>query len=228
MTAASAPDFKLAVKRYVDYLRTQINKNNIKVELNKNVTAADVLNREPDAVILAAGSDPIIPKIPGAEKLETYEANALLRAGTCVGEKVVVLGGGLVGSEAALQLSNCGKDVTIVEMMDDILLTVKHSLNNDQALRRLIDESDVKIRTGTRLVEAADGGVIVEKDGTKETIPCDTLVYAVGYASNRNLENELHGKIEKVVTIGDNVKPAKVIDAVHQGYHTARLLEYLD
>lgn len=121
-----------------------------------------------------------------------------------------------------------GKDVTIVEILDDVLLTVKHALNNDQALRRLIAESKVKILTGTRMIQGQEGGVIIEKDGKKETIPCDTFVIAVGYISNQNMEEQLQGKIDQVFTIGDNVKPAKIIDAVHQGYHTVRLLEQLD
>ncbi|MGI6175716.1 MAG: FAD-dependent oxidoreductase [Christensenellales bacterium] len=228
LVAAAAPDFKLSVKRYVDYLRTQVNKLNIKVLLDKEASTEDILARKPDTVILAAGSHPIIPKIDGIDKLCVLEATAMLKEGTCAGEKVVVLGGGLVGCEAALQLYNCGKDVTIVELLDDILLTVKHSLNNDQALRKMIADSNIKVLTKTCLVQGTDDGVIIEKDGKQETIPCDTLVAAVGYVSNRDMEEQLQGKIDQVITIGDNLKPAKVIDAVSQGYHTARLLEQLD
>ncbi len=227
LVAAAAPDFKLAVKRYVDYLRAQVNKHSIKLVLNKEATVEDILARKPDTVILAAGSNPVIPRIPGMDKLQVLEATAMLKEGTCSGEKVVVLGGGLVGCEAALQLHNCRKDVTIVEMLDDILLTVKHSLNNDQAIRDMIANSKIKALTGTRLIQCVEGGVIIEKDGKQETIPCDTLIVAVGYVSNRHMEEKLRGKIYQVLTIGDNQKPAKVIDAVSQGYHTARLLEQL-
>ena len=137
------------------------------------------------------------------------------------------LGGGLVGCEAAVHLDSKGKEVTVVELLEDILLTAKHSLNNDQALRKLIAESKVKLLTGTRLIQGEEGAVTIEKDGKKETIPCDTLVLALGYVSNKNMEEQLEGKIDRVITIGDNVKPGKIIDAVHQGYHTARLLEQL-
>ena len=226
--AAGAPDFKVPVKRYVEYLRRQISKNDIKVKLNKEATVEDIIKRKPDTVILAAGSNPIIPEIEGLDKLHVVESTAMLKAGTCTGDKVVVLGGGLVGCEAALHLDGQGKEVTIVEELDDILLTVKHALNNDQALRKLIAESNIKILTATRMVKGQEGEVTVEKGGEKQTIPCDTLVIAVGYVSNRNMEEQLRGKIKQVITIGDNVKPGKIIDAVHQGYHTARLLEQLD
>ena len=71
------------------------------------------------------------------------ESTAMLKAGTCTGDKVVVLGVALL-DEAALHLDGQGKEVTIVEELDDILLTVKHALNNDQALRKLIAESNIK------------------------------------------------------------------------------------
>lgn len=227
LIAAGAPDFKVPVKRYVEYLRRQISKNKIDVHLNKKATVEDIIDRKPDTVILAAGSNPLVPKFEGFDKLNIVEATEMLKAGTCTGNKLVVLGGGLVGCEAAVHLDSKGKEVTVVELLEDILLTAKHSLNNDQALRKLIAESKVKLLTGTRLIQGEEGAVTIEKDGKKETVPCDTLVLALGYVSNKNMEEQLEGKIDRVITIGDNVKPGKIIDAVHQGYHTARLLEQL-
>ncbi len=228
LEAAAAPDFKFAVKRYVTYLKTQVYKRGVKVQMQKEATVEDILIRKPDAVILAAGSNPIVPKIDGLDKLNVIEATSLLKSNKYEGEKIVVLGGGLVGCEAALQLSNRGKDVTIVEMMDDILMTVKHSLNNDMAIRTMLKESDIEVLTGTKMVQGVENGVLVEKDGESKTISCDTLVTAVGYASNQDMEEALIGKLDYVVTIGDNVTPSKVIDAVSTGFHTARLLEFLD
>jgi 2-enoate reductase len=228
LIAAAAPDFKFSVKRFVEYLKVQVYKHDIKVCLEKTADAQTILLRNPDAVILAAGSNPVIPHIEGMENMNVLEANAMLKAGFCPGEKIVVLGGGLVGCESALHLARQGKDVTIVELLDDILLTVDHCLNNDMAIRALVAESGIKLVTGARLMKAEKNGVIVKKGETNMTIPCDTLVAAVGYRSNRDLENELIGKIDKVFTIGDNVKPAKIIDAVSQAYHTIRLLEDLD
>lgn len=228
LISAAAPEFKSAVKRFVEYLRIQIYKHNVRVCLEKEATAEDILNRSPDAVILAAGSNPIIPNIEGLDSLNVVEANAMLKEGTCTGEKVVVLGGGLVGCESALHLAGGGKDVTIVELLDDILMTVDHSLNNDMAIRRMIAESSIHIVTGSRMIKADQDGVLVEKNGKNTFISCDALVAAVGYRSSREMEDQLVGKIDMVFTIGDNVKPAKIIDAVAQGFHTIRLLEYLD
>lgn len=228
LLAAGAPDFKLPVKRYVHYMENQIAKMNIKVCLGKEADTESILSRKPDAVILAAGSSPIIPDIEGMEQLHVVEAGNMLKAGDCTGSRIVVLGGGLVGCEAALHLDRKGKDVTIVEMLDDVLMTVQHSLNNDLAIRRMLKESNIHMVMGSKMTKASSDSITVEKDGKETLIPCDTLVAAVGYRSSRKLENELQGRIGQVITIGDNVKPAKIIDAVAQGFHTARLLEYLD
>lgn len=228
LRAAAVPDFKLPVKRYLTYLKTQVYKHNIPVVLNKTATAEEILARKPDAVILAAGSEPIVPKIEGAENIRVLESTAMLKKDDCPGAKVTVLGGGLVGCEAALHLERRGKEVTIVEMAEDVLTTADHCMNNDMALRKMLRESSICILTGTRLVKAEAGGVVVEKDGKRETVPCDTLVISVGYRPDRSLEDALLGKIEKVFTIGSNVKTRKILDATREGYHTIRLLEQLE
>lgn len=227
LVAAGVPKFKEAVAKYVEYLRTQLYKRNVKVRLNKTATTEEILKKNPDAVIIAGGAKPIIPQIPGREKMHVVEATQMLLQGDCPGEKIVVLGGGLVGCEAALHLENLGKKVTIVEKLDDILQTVKHATNNDQALRHLLSESNITIHTGALLSAIDTGKVTIEKDGQKTDLPCDTLIIAIGYHADKSLAQSLKGKTDKVFTIGDNLRPAKVIDAVHEGFHTARLLEEL-
>jgi len=228
LNAAGAPEFKLPVARYVKYLNRQVEKSNVQVSLNKEATAENILAENPDVVIIAGGSHPIIPKLEGAGAIPCFEATKLLLDGDCPGDTVVVLGGGLVGCETALHLERCGKKVTIVEMLSDVLLTVDHARNNDLALRALLDASKIDFRFNSKLTKVDASGVTVEKDGVEEHIPADALIYAIGYRSEQNLENALLGKVKKVFTIGDNVVPAKIIDAVHQGYHTIRLIEELE
>ena len=227
LLAAGAPEFKESVAKYVEYLKIQLYKSNVTVRLNKEATPDEILTAYPDAVIIAGGAKPIIPNIPGMEKGRVLEATRMLIDGNCPGEKVVVLGGGLVGCETALHLDRLGKQVTIVEMLEQLLLTANHATNNDLAIKKLLEESNVQVMTGTTLTAIDSDKVTVSKNGQVTTLPCDTVVLAVGYKAQQDLEKALAGKIPKVITIGDNVTPAKVIDAVHQGYHTARLLEDL-
>ena len=109
-----------------------------------------------------------------------------------------------------------------------MLVTVKHAKNNYLAIRKLLSDSNIKIMTSSAVVSADTGKVTVETKGKQKDIPCDTLIVSVGYYCDKCLEKALTGTIKKVYSIGDYVVPAKIIDAVHQGFHTARLLEELD
>ncbi len=227
LKAAGAPLFKYDTKRYMDYLIKQVHKHGVTVRLRKEATEEEILRAKPDVVILAAGSKAILPRIPGCEKGNVVEATTLLAQGIETGEKVVVLGGGLVGCETALMLEAQGKDVTIVEMLDQLLLTAVHAPNNDQALKDMIAASRIKVMTSSKLTAVKEGKVCVNCDDGGKEIDCDTLVLSVGFRSDHSLAEALEGKVNKVFTIGDNVQPGKIIHAVHQGFHTIRLLEDL-
>ncbi|TZE82438.1 FAD-dependent oxidoreductase [Calorimonas adulescens] len=227
LLAAGAPEFKRDVARYVSYLKAQIAKSNVKVILNKEATSEEILARKPDVVILAGGAEPIVPNIPGINSDRVILANDLLRNKNIDGEKIVVVGGGLVGCEAALMLDNMGKKVTIVEMLDKLLATAVHAYQNHISITEMLNASNIQQMTKTSLKSIDAGSVTVEKDGREIAIECDRVVLAIGYKPNLKLKEALEGKIEKVFTIGDNVKAGKIIDATHQGFHIIRLLEEL-
>lgn len=227
LRAAGSPSFKYNVKRYTEFLKKQILKYNVPVRLRREATVENVLAYGPDAVIMCGGANPIIPSIPGIEQANMLEATALLTKNLPTGQNVVVLGGGLVGCETALHLAGQGKNVTIVELLDDVLLTVKHATNNDSGLRELLANSNIKIMTGTKLVSATEGKVVVEKGESTDELLCDNLIISVGYKSDNTLAEALEEYVEKVFVIGDNKVPGKILDAVHQGFHTARLMDEL-
>lgn len=227
MLAAGAPSFKHDMLRYNGYLKNQLKKLNVPVCLGKEADVDSIVAWNPDAVVVAAGAKPIIPNIPGVNNDNVIEACDLLTNKVTAGNKVVVLGGGLVGCEVALHLDQMGKKVTVVEKLDKLLMTVEEAHNNLLALGTLLKESNIESLTGTELKEIVPGGVkVVGKDGEK-LIECDTVVIAVGFRAEHTLADALEDKIDKVFTIGDYNKPAKVLEAVHSGYHTIRLLDDL-
>lgn len=228
MAAAAGPEFKISVQRYLDYLKNQLAKYNVPIEFNKEANAEDIIAEKADAVILAAGSHPVTPRIEGRDLINFVEAGEMLKKRDLPGEKVVVLGGGLVGCEAAIYLDDHGKDVTIVEMMDALLTTADHCLNNHMAINELLYKSNIHMQLGTKLVKCVDGGVIIEKDGQQTQLEADTLVYAVGFKSEHTLAEALEDKIEHLYVLGNYDKPGKIVDATNAAYHTIRLLEHLD
>ena len=224
MKAAVAPSFKKDVREQVNYLIRQVNALPIDVHLNHEVSLQDVVDYAPDFVVVASGADAVRIPVPGADKPHVSFAVPVLLGEQSVGQRVVVIGGGEVGCELSVHLSQVGKEVTVIEVMDDILKLADHFVANDQNLRYLVSHSSVQVRTSTKLIEILDSCVKIEHDGKTELLPCDSVVFAAGFRSNHSLYDAVRRAGFEVVDVGDNVKPGKVINATHDAYHFIRVL----
>jgi pyruvate/2-oxoglutarate dehydrogenase complex dihydrolipoamide dehydrogenase (E3) component len=191
----------------------------INVLCGKEIKAEDIPTFSPDAVILALGSHPIVPSIPGIE--HALVAIDAYRNMDSIGEKVVIIGGGLVGCEVGLHLSKNGRDVTVIEMTDDVAR---------DALRMhrigLINEMDkmLKVRTSLKCITVTAGGVKAQTaEGVEEFLPAHTVICAVGMEPNSSQTQELTSAITgiPVYQIGDCVKAGKVYDAMRQAFIAA-------
>ena len=222
LLAAGAPDFKKDVLKYVQYCITQVNKLGVIVRYNKEATAADIVKARFDKVIIATGANPSIPSIPGIENAKT--AADVLLGKTDAGQKVVVIGGGLVGCETALDLAYKGKEVTILEMLPSLLATAVEAKNNAVSLRDMVKESAINVITDVKTKNIAIDSVTYELNGEDVTIPIDTVVIATGYTSCGGIGEELEQMGFDITVIGDAVQPGKVVDAVSGGYHAVRIM----
>jgi 2-enoate reductase len=142
-------------------------------------------------------------------------------------ENVVVIGGGLVGSEAALWLAQQGKKVTLIEADDDIIGGPHGTcFANYQMLKELLVKENVTVHTSTKLESITDKGVILQQANQSQTLHADHVVLALGYKSNDslygNLANELD--VEEVFNIGDSQKARTIMTAIWDGYEVARSL----
>ena len=221
--AAAAPDFKKSVKKYIQYLRNQVMKRNVNVVYNKEATVEDIVRFAPDKVVLATGAVPLLPPIEGLKDNPKVAMAVDCLVDKCeTGDKVVVIGGGLVGSETAIYLAEKGKDVTLVEMLHKLVPKEVINANNEQRLNVKIQEAGVKVMLNTKVCCIDEEQVTVEKDGTKENIPYDTVIIATGMKANDQLEEELAKLIDEVYVIGDADSPRKIWNAVHEGFHVAK------
>ncbi|MGI6317575.1 MAG: FAD-dependent oxidoreductase [Dethiobacteria bacterium] len=182
LLAAGAPSFKYSVMNYVKYMIRKVDRSNVNVQLLKEATPEKVLAGGFDEVIIATGAQSVVPPIEGINGSQVYSAIDVLTDKACIeGANVVVIGGGLVGCETAVHLAMHGKNVTVVEMLSDILITADHTLNNDQALRTLITENNVKVYTGAKVIAITEDGVEIEKDEKRSIIACEQVVLACGF-----------------------------------------------
>lgn len=220
---AGGPDFKSDVLRLIKYLETQCYKTGVDVRLNTEATEENIRRGGYDKVVLATGASPVVPPIEGIENTKMVSDYLTHKIG--VGKNVVVIGGGLAGTEAACDIAPNADSVTIIEMLPDILYTAAHCLNNDQHLKKMVKERGVKVEAGAKVTKIAADGVTYEKDGQTFTIPCDTVLNAVGFRSNDQLETPLEDLYEDVSVVGDAVAPRKILTAIHEGYHAIRVIE---
>ena len=219
---AGGPDFKADVLKLIKYLETQCQKLGVNIHLNTAITK-DNLEGDYDKVILAAGSTPAMPPITGIDT--TVLASDYLTHQATVGKKVVVIGAGLAGTEAACDIAGKDGDVTLVEMCPDILFTANHCLNNDQHLRKMVKDRGVKVEANAKVTNITPTSVTFERDGQTMTLECDTVLNAVGFRPNNQLEDLLDEKYDEVAVIGDAVAPRKILTAIHEGYHAIRVME---
>ncbi|MFV0413615.1 MAG: FAD-dependent oxidoreductase [Oscillospiraceae bacterium] len=229
LAAAGAPVFKQDVRDYLGNLVYRLEHSGVRIELNKTATKEEILAAGVDDVVLATGSDPIRIPLKKAEnsKVEIITGNeALLRKNPPQGN-VVVVGGGLVGCEVALQMEQTPgvQAVTMVEALDSVLKTVKHFGSNDHSLKDLLAQSKINIVCSGRVSAVTEAGLVYEKDGQTQEIPCDVVIIAVGYRANNALENEIWNEVGNVRLVGDAVAPRKVLEAVHEAFHAVRVLK---
>ena len=193
--AAAAPDFKEKDKMLIAWYEREIARQpKITVQLNAEIT--DPKSLDADEIIVATGSKARSLPIPGAEK--AIEAIDYLLGEKEVGERVVIIGGGLTGCEIAYDLYRKGKKPTVVEMQDDLITTPGICLANTSYLRDFFKANHVPVHLETGLCRIEDGQVTVKHGEETFAIPADSVILSVGYTPA-----PIGKKSGKVHVIGD-------------------------
>ncbi len=189
------------------------------LRLNTEVTPEFVAEWAPDALIVAVGSTPLVPPIPGLRDPRVILATDYYLREDEVGEKVVVLGGGLAGCELAIHLGMAGKRVALVEMRDELApdANVRH-----RPLLLAQVAAHVDARTGLRCVEVGDKAVACEDAaGERVELEADTVICALGQRPCADVVDGLRGSAPFVRVIGDAGRVSTITNAVYEGYHAA-------
>ena len=211
---------KQDLTKAINYYTYMGEKYGVDFRFGTQAGAEQVLAEKPDVVILATGGEPSIPDIPGIDSPQVATANDVLLGKVDVGKKVLIIGGGLVGSETADFLGEHGHEVTLVEALPEIAEDVQESIKHFLLLR--LKRHEVRIETNTRVKEILQNGVKVEKDGQESQLTgYDNIIIAVGAKPVNNLKPQLEGKVPELHVIGDASEPRKAIDAIEEGASVA-------
>lgn len=209
--------YKTDLHEFKELMKRRVLKRDIEVLLNTAADADYIKSFNPEAVVIAVGSEPTVPDVPGIEyahkALDIYFDDI-----SKIGQKVVIVGGGLVGCESGLNLAKMGKDVTIVGRNAKLAKDAykMHWIG-------LMDEmkKSLKTITGVRCTEITPTGVhTLDAQDNKGFIPADTVIYALGMKAKSDLVNELLtvcGNAQTFV-IGDCDKASKVVKAMEDGW----------
>jgi 2,4-dienoyl-CoA reductase-like NADH-dependent reductase (Old Yellow Enzyme family)/thioredoxin reductase len=207
-------------KKLLRYFESILSKLKVDVKLSVNVDSQLLMKENPDAVIIAAGSEPAEPAFPCTD-VELIYAEEVILGKKDVGAKVIICGGGLVGSETALYLAKMGKNVTIIEMLGDI------ASDTDPVTRTFLKDeltkNGVEILTNSKITRISGKEIeYIKGEGPKShRLVADSIVISLGYKSNRKLCDELKRKGIKFHEIGDVIKPRKIMEAIEEAFEAS-------
>ena len=200
-------------------LERQARDEGVDIRCGVMVTPEYVLAEAPDALILALGSKPIVPPLPGIDGTNVIVVNDYYLHKDKVADTVVVLGGGLAGCECAVHLGMEGKKVHLVEMRDT--LAPDCNIRHRPILMKQI-ETYVTAHTGHAGLRVTPEGLVCKApDGNETLIPGATVICAVGQRANRADVEELRRCAPFVREVGDCVRPANITKAIYEGFHSA-------
>ena len=221
MIEASVPEYKADIRRFTEYYEVQLKKYDIPVVYDE-ATAKTIKAGEYDAAIVAVGGVARKLNVPGIDSDNVAYAMDYLGGNVHFdGDKGVVIGGGITGAEAALELAAEGKEVTIVEVMDQFLPGMATVI---PTYLMSLEKSNVKVITGYRL-ESVKGhtAVIVDRFGNQKELAADGIVICAGFQPQTALAEQLEEETDMdVYLVGDCKQVRQIQDAVHEGYAAGR------
>ena len=211
--------------RMTDYLKTQarrvMDNPAIDVHLNTEITAGLARQFAPDAIIAALGARPVVPTfIIGFDGKNVVSAEEVYYDIGKAGKKVVILGGGLVGTELGIHLARNGRSVTVIEMLPAINAgeNIIQAMAIDIECKKM---DNIRIELNTKALEITDTGVLAESPEGRKFYEADTVIYAVGQKALLKETDSLRFCAPEFRQIGDCLLPTNIANAVSSAYYAA-------
>ena len=213
--------FKKEMKDYHEWLERQVRGNgSIFVVTNTEATPELVSEINPDATIVAVGAKQIVPSIPGIEK--AVMAFDVFGNEDRLGQRIVIIGGGDIGCELSIHLSERGHECTVVE------LTHFQAGNAELCLRmsilQFMEKEHVTTLLDTRATEITDSGVHVETEEGKKFLPADTVIVSVGTTPLAEERDSFRHVSFDVINVGDCKKASNMQHAIETGFDAGIIL----
>ena len=212
---------KQDLKRYKDWLITELGKTNVRVHMNTKVTPSMLKEEAPDAIILALGAAPAMFPIKGAEKNHVLTSIDAYKHIDQIGANVVIIGGGSIGCELGLHLAREGKKVNVVEIRPVLNRTLNDIMKTSLSLQ-MKECSNLITHIKTAVQEIKEKTVVVkDSEGNIFEVPADTVIFAAGMRSRKDEANTFFGITQDTNIIGDANRVGTIWTASEDGYYIA-------
>lgn len=224
LIAAGGNPLKSDVKKYREWSVRETERNSgIDVRLNTEFTRSLVETERPDALIIATGAIPFIPELPGIHGKNVVLAKDVDLGAAEVGHTVVVAGAGLTGTETAVSLAQAGHDVTLIDMLTLAKIDAASYSPLARSIRIISAQAGVKVIEKVSLSEVLENGITVKNEEDAEySIPCDTLVLALGVRPAPIPAEVYKGLVQEVYSVGDCTRRnGTIATAVKEGFYAA-------
>ncbi len=221
----SAQSFKQDMRDYLKYLLFQADKASARILINTEATK-DILEAEAyDALIIAVGSRPIIPSLPGIDLPHVHWAPEADMGRIELGEKTVIIGAGTVGIESAIVLRKRGKDVIVIEMASDLINLRTSAMAVYMECIDLITKLNIPIYYNQKLEEVTENTVVCRDTNTSEKteFPADVVLLALGMNPRHDVADALRRSAPEteVYVVGDAIKPGNIGPAIMSAFRAA-------
>ncbi|GAB6174204.1 FAD-dependent oxidoreductase [Paradesulfitobacterium aromaticivorans] len=221
---AAIPEFKQDVKNLIAWYKHQMDSLNIDLRLSQEASLGDIQRLEPDVLVVAAGSEHLVPKIQNIDDKRVCTASEVLTGKAKVKGKVAIIGGGLVGIETALYLAHekasSVQNITVLEMLEEVAYDVVRV--NKLEINQQIKEKQITIITSAKVTSIVGNGLeYSDEDQRILALDADTIILAVGFVARERLAANLREAAPSVYVIGDSKKPGKIIDAINEAAELA-------
>jgi len=213
---ATVADYKKELLNLINFQKSQIEKSDVRIHLNHEVTLDTVMEESPDVVIFATGSVPFLPPMPGIEKPNILTPTEVFNGRIPEKRKTIVVGGGPTGCEVAHHLSKNGCPVIIVELLPKIAGQLEPITR--KVLLGKLKANNVQMMTENKVSRIEEEGVVVMGTDEKESfIEAETVVMAVGNKPVDDLYKKIKAKGITSYQIGDCLEPRSAKAAIYEG-----------
>jgi NADPH-dependent 2,4-dienoyl-CoA reductase/sulfur reductase-like enzyme len=212
----SISGYKKEIRSLISFQESQIRKFGVHLHLEHEATVDTVKEMNPDVIILSTGSVPSIPPVDGIERGIVVSYGAVLNGDQPTSKNTVVVGGGPIGCEVALHLSEYGSQVTLVEMLSKVG-TALESITRKVLINKL-KENGVKIMTGWKLSGVQENGVVLTgQEGVEQFVEAERVVVTIGSKPDNSLYEKIKSHGYEIHRIGDCLEPRSAKAAIYEG-----------